>query len=240
MNFYNLPTAELLCQQAEWLAPARARALRQAGIARRRKVLDLACGYGSVTEELQRRSDGDVVALDCRENILVKNTAAVTSAQPVCGDASHLPFDDNVFDLVFCQFTLLWLDAGLAIKEIHRILQPQGMLVAIEPDYGGMIEYPAEIATRDIWIDALTRAGADPYIGRKLPTMFEASQWNVEVNLPNRIMPPSPIRFDFLKGLPLTDEEKERLSKVEALDASLINSQRVVHLPLFIMNCERL
>ncbi len=63
-----------------------------------------------------------------------------------------------------------------AIKEIYRVLQPKGMLVAIEPDYGGMIEYPPEIATGDLWIAALSRAGADPCIGRKLPSILHTNR----------------------------------------------------------------
>ncbi len=47
--------------------------------------------------------------------------------------------------------------------------------MAIEPDYGGMIEYPPEIAAKDIWINALTRAGADPFMGRKLPGMLRCA-----------------------------------------------------------------
>ncbi len=175
MNQYNLPSAELLRQQAEWLAPARAKALRRAGIGQRRKVLDLGCGFGAITDELLRRSGGEVVALDCRQNVLSSDTQSFAGAGRVCGDALRLPFADGTFDLVFCQFTFLWIDARSAIKEIHRVLQPRGMLVAIEPDYGGMIEYPQEIAAGGLWLSALTRAGADPCIGRKLPGMLRTT-----------------------------------------------------------------
>ena len=64
------PSAELLRRQAAWLAPARARLLRRAEIARRRRVLDLACGPGTVVEELVQRSGGSVVALDCSRTAL--------------------------------------------------------------------------------------------------------------------------------------------------------------------------
>lgn len=240
MNEYDLPSAQLLRQQAEWLAPARARALRRAGIAQRRKVLDLACGFGAVTEELTRRSCGEVVALDCRRNVLAKDSQAFADAPRVCGDALRLPFADNVFDLVFCQFTFLWIDAHPAVTEIHRVLQPHGVLVAIEPDYGGMIENPPEIATRDLWISALIRAGADPYIGRKLPGILKPPDWSVETGLLDRVMPPSPLRYAILEELPLTEEEKVALTKIKVADAALDDSARVVHLPMFIVIGERM
>jgi len=120
------------------------------------------------------------------------------------------------------------------------VLRPGGVLVAIEPDYGGMIEYPPEIAARDIWIDALARAGADPCIGRKLPGMLRQTGWKVEVDLPDRIMPSSPIRFALLGELPLTEEEKVSLARIKAADTALLESARVVHLPMFIITGERM
>jgi SAM-dependent methyltransferase len=239
MNEYNLPSAELLKQQAEWLAPARARALRRAAIGQRKKVLDLACGFGTVTDELVRRAGGEVVALDCRRNVLAGDSEAFEGAGRICGDALRLPFADKSFDLVFCQFTLLWIDTRAAIKEIQRVLQPGGVLVAIEPDYGGMMEYPPEIATRELWIDALTCAGADPCIGRKLPGMLGQAGWNVEVNLLDRVMQPSPVRFELLGELPLSEGERKRLASIEAADATVEHSARVVHLPMFIIVGER-
>jgi SAM-dependent methyltransferase len=240
MNQYDHPSAELLHQQAEWLAPARARALRQAGIGKRRKVLDLACGFGSVTDELRRRSSGEVVALDCRQHALVSDPQSFAVASRVCGDALQLPFADGTFDLVFCQFTFLWINACFAVQEIHRVLQPGGVMVAIEPDHGGMIEYPPEIATRNLWIAALSRAGADPYIGRKLPGMLEQPGWRIEIDLLDRLMPPSPTRFALLEELPLTEEEKTTLSQIKVTDAVLAESAKVVHLPMFIIIGERM
>jgi SAM-dependent methyltransferase len=239
MNEYALPSARLLQQQAEWLAPARARALRKAGIGQRRKVLDLACGYGAVTGELLRRSGGQVTAFDLRRDVLIKEPELFAGAGRICGDALSLPFDDRVFDMVFCQFSFLWIDARPAIEEIHRVLQPQGVLVTIEPDYGGMIEYPPEIAARDIWINALTRAGADPCIGRKLPCILQEPEWKSEINLLDCIVQPSPERFALLRGLPLNDKERLMLDEVELADAALAGSTRLAHLPMFIVTAEK-
>jgi len=240
MSKYDLPCAKLLYEQAEWLAPARARVLRKVGIGRRRKVLDLACGSGAVTDELLRRSGGEVTALDCRQNALSNDPRPFAGAGRVCGDVLHLPFADGAFDLVFCQFTFLWINACSAVKEIHRVLQPKGVLVAIEPDYGGMMEFPQEIAAGGLWLNALTRAGADPCIGRKLPGILRQTDWKVEVDLLNRLTPPSPRRFALLEELPLTDEEKTTLTRIKAADAALAESAKVVHLPMFIIIGERM
>ena len=233
MHEYSTPSSALLEQQAAWLAPARTRLLRRAGIARRRSILDLACGRGAVTEELVRRGGGSVVALDCNRNAFEGNAPRFVGATAVCASAEQLPLADGAFDLVFCQFALLWLDVPAAVREIRRVLAPGGALAALEPDYGGMIEHPPEIATRDLWLAALSRAGADPCVGRKLPGILTAAGFAVHVELLDRLLPPSRVRFDLLGGLPLSDAENARRRRAEQSDAGLDDSLRVVHLPMF-------
>jgi SAM-dependent methyltransferase len=154
-------------------------------------------------------------------------------AARLCADATRLPLADESFDLLFSQFALLWLDARAAVREIHRILQPGGMLVAVEPDYGGLIEHPAEIATRDIWLAAMERAGADPCIGRKLPGLLVAAGFEVRVDLLDRLVAPSAARFDLLEDLPLTAAEREILRQIRRTDAACQDHARVAHLPIF-------
>ena len=235
----SLPPPELLRQQAAWLAPARARLLRRARIAGRRRVLDLACGTGAVTGELVRRCGGTVVALDRNLRALSAADEPFAKSVRVCGDATGLPFAQDSFDLVFCQYALMWFDARAVVEEVRRVLQPGGLLVAVEPDYGGMIEHPPEIAARDLWLAALARAGADPQVGRKLPGLASAAGLRVRVDLLARLDCPSPARFDLLRGLPLTDVERETLRRIKAADAACAECHRVVHLPMFLITAEK-
>lgn len=232
---YSLPGEELLREQAAWLAPARSRLLRRAEIARRQNVLDLGCGYGAVTGELVRRAGGKVTALDCCKEVFAANPNSFAGATCVGGRAERLPLDNGTFDLVFCQFALLWFDLPAAIREIRRVLAPGGVLVALEPDYGGLIEYPPEIGLGDIWASGLRRAGADPCVGRKLPAFLSHVGFRVHVDLPDRLTPPSRLRFRMVEGLPLLPEERETLEKAEKSDADLGDAPRVVHLPVFFL-----
>jgi SAM-dependent methyltransferase len=229
MNSPSLPTTQLLKQQAEWLAPARARLLRGAGIAHRRRILDLGAGYGAVTGELVRRGGGMVVALDLEVTAVTPSVAA----PGVCANACQLPFAHESFDLVFCQCVLLWVGDMVAAvaTEIHRILQPGGILVALEPDYGGMIEYPPEIASRDLWLSALQRVGAEPLIGRRLPGLLAQQGFQIQTRLLDELAPPSPLRFGFLRTLPLTEEETAVLHHIEQLTIP----PQVVHLPFMLV-----
>ncbi len=246
----SLPPPELLREQAAWLAAARSRALRRARIASRRRILDLACGPGMVTGELAVRAatDAMVVGLDRSREALGAVAGSVreppqalgtcAKVQPVHAAANALPLRNAAFDLAFCQFALLWLDAARGIAELARIVAPGGVVVAIEPDYGGLIEYPPEIAARDLWRNGLTRAGADPEVGRKLPGLFAGAGFRVHVELLDRLAPPSASRFTMLRGLPLTSDELQQLTAIEEAAASS-PEPTVAHLPLFVLTAER-
>jgi SAM-dependent methyltransferase len=241
-----LPPATLLKQQAQWLAPARARLLRNIAIARRQRVLDLGAGRGDVTTELVRRAGGHkaVIALDRDLTAMDEAPAEFAGAIRVGGDGRHMPCPSNTFDLVFSQFTLLWIaPLPTVIQEIWRVLAPEGVLVALEPDYGGMIEYPPEISSRRLWTKGVARAGGDPYTGRKLPGSLAAQGFDVRVELLNELHTPSPTRFDFLRDLPLTDTEQDTLQNIERQSAALSGHdsawQQIAHLPLFLITATK-
>ena len=233
----SLPAADLLKMQADWLADARAHILRNAEITKRQRVLDLGCGYGFVIPELRRRSSGTVVGLD---RSLYALSSFVADAPVLCADAARLPFPTHTFDLVFSQNVLLWAKRVTdIIHECMRTLRRDGTWVLFEPDYGGMMEYPSEIQTSDIWIHALHRAGADPYIGRKLPAMLSAAGFMVRVELLPRLFFPSEARFDFLQELPLTDEEHARLRTIKDIAHEVNPTHQVAHLPYFLIIADR-
>ncbi len=223
---------------AGWLQGPRSRALRRAGIGRRERVLDVGSGHGVVTRELVRRCPGLVVALDI-------DRAAVSSDYPagaarVCADARALPLADAGFDLAFFQNVLLWAgDAPVVVHEAARVLAPGGALVALEPDYGGMIEHP-ELGLREAWIAGLLRAGGDPLIGRKLPALCEAAGLQVWVELAHVPAPAEADALELLAGLPLTDDERSGLAEARKRVARAIGEWQVfLHVPYFLVVAER-
>ncbi|MFP4344023.1 MAG: class I SAM-dependent methyltransferase [Anaerolineales bacterium] len=227
-----LPPAALLTAQAAWLAPAREYLLRRVGIDQRARVLDLGAGRGAVIPELLERAGGQVLALDLDLPALRE---IAPEAVGVGGDARALPLASASLDLVFSQLTLLWVRPLAAVlDEVARVLRPGGALVALEPDYGGLMEYPPEVATRSVWMAALSRAGADPRVGRKLPGALERRRFDARVEFQNRLVPPRPARFELLRGLPLTAEERTALQQAEEAAEKIEGRWGVVaHLPFF-------
>jgi SAM-dependent methyltransferase len=179
-----------------------------------------------VTEELRRRAAGEVVSLDLRPQ----------PGAALAGDATHLPFPDASFDLVFFQNVLLWV-AGWprAVAEAARVLQPGGDLVALEPDYGGMMEHP-DLGLAALWRAVLTRAGADPLVGRALPAACEAAGLRVWVELTHLPQPAHPDALRLLERHPLTAEER---CQVEVARRALADRRGewgvFLHVPYFVV-----
>lgn len=53
--------------------------------------------------------------------------------KPICGDALHMPFPDQIFDVVFCGYGVRnFDDAGRGLQEIYRVLKPGGQVLILE------------------------------------------------------------------------------------------------------------
>lgn len=101
---------------------------------RPRRVLELAAGTGVVTRRLAAAlpDEVEIVATDLNQAML--DQAAVTgTSRPVewrAADATQLPFADEAFDVVVCQFGVMFFpDKAAAHAEVRRVLEPGGTYV---------------------------------------------------------------------------------------------------------------
>jgi demethylmenaquinone methyltransferase/2-methoxy-6-polyprenyl-1,4-benzoquinol methylase len=97
-------------------------------------VLDVACGTGDLSLELNRGSRARIVGTDfCRPMLAIAQEKSDDSLPYVEADAMDLPFEDGRFDAVTIAFGLRNLpnvERGLA--ELFRIIKPGGKLVVLE------------------------------------------------------------------------------------------------------------
>lgn len=108
-----------------------------------RDVLDVGCGVGHWGMLLTTVLPGDarITGID-REPSWVDHAAARARASGAAerisyriGEAEHLPFSDDTFDLTTCQTVLIHLrDPAVAIREMLRVTRPGGLVLAAEPN----------------------------------------------------------------------------------------------------------
>ena len=94
------------------------------GIARGRRVLDLAAGTGKLTRSLVAVG-ADVVAV---EPIAEMRERLPSEVEALDGTAEAIPLPDASVDAVTVAQAFHWFDAGRALAEIHRVLRPGGGL----------------------------------------------------------------------------------------------------------------
>jgi SAM-dependent methyltransferase len=91
------------------------------GSAAPRRILELAAGTGAVTRELVR-GDAEVVASDLSADMVALGRANAPQAEWRTADALALPFDDGEFDVVACQFGVMFFpDKPRAFAEARRV-----------------------------------------------------------------------------------------------------------------------
>lgn len=115
-------------------------------------VLDVACGTGDLSLELNRESQAQVFGTDfCRPMLTIANQKSQNENSPIPfieGDAMGLPFVDESFDAVTIAFGLRNLaNVADGLKELHRILKPGGVLAVLEfsapvvPGFGKLFNF---------------------------------------------------------------------------------------------------
>lgn len=173
-------------QQARWTQNLRAYLYTQIKLEKASRVLEVGCGTGAILAELPAAIPVKV-GLDCNGTHLDLARHNVPAARLTLGDAHQLPYHDGYFQVALCHFLLLWVaDPAQVLREMVRATQPGGSVLALaEPDYGGRIDYPEELAILGTWqSDSLRHQGADPHLGRKLAGLFsEAGLEAVETGI---------------------------------------------------------
>ncbi|HZU86827.1 MAG TPA: class I SAM-dependent methyltransferase [Anaerolineaceae bacterium] len=164
-------------QQAAWTSSLRRYLLEITQAKNAALILEVGCGTGALTSDLHAQTPAQIFGVDIDLPRLEFARKADPQSQLACADGLRLPFPAASFDLTLCHYFLLWVarqGALAALAEMRRVTRPGGWVLALaEPDYGGRVDYPAELADLGkLQTQALRAQGADPEIGRRLPALL--------------------------------------------------------------------
>jgi SAM-dependent methyltransferase len=146
------------------------------------RILEVGCGVGVLLPALAQLvgSTGKVVGVDYSPDLLARAHQRVLEAgyadtvELVEADAQRLPFEDGSFDAAHVERVLIHVpDADLAIREMRRVVRPNGWVVAAEPDNMGVrIDHPLDPEGMSILTDTEMRQMQHPSMGLELNRRF--------------------------------------------------------------------
>lgn len=122
-------------------------------------VLELAAGTGVVTRLMTASIDAEITATDVSDAMIAFGRTQAPIAQWQHADALDLPFEDNTFDAVVCEFGAMFFpDRRLAFSEARRVLRA-----------GGTFHFNVWGSVGENPFAAAVQSGLDRAVGERLP-----------------------------------------------------------------------
>ncbi|MBF0377606.1 MAG: class I SAM-dependent methyltransferase [Desulfamplus sp.] len=112
---------------------------KRAGISEVNRIIDAGCGIGGSSRLLAKTFQCKVTGIDLTPSFidvakeLTKSTKLTDEVSFICGDILNTTLEDNAFDVVWCQHTLMNIkDKDGVFREFKRLLKPDGIIVLHE------------------------------------------------------------------------------------------------------------
>lgn len=142
------------------------------------RVLDVGAGNGIMAREVLDHigPSGTVSGLDSAAPMVAMARVLCPQGSFVEGDASDLPFEDASFDCVTAAQLICFLpDPDRALREMYRVLRPEGRVVILDTDWGSLVwnAFQPELMAKAIKV--YTRPYADPHVPRTLSRRLGAA-----------------------------------------------------------------
>jgi 2-polyprenyl-3-methyl-5-hydroxy-6-metoxy-1,4-benzoquinol methylase len=148
-------------------------------------IIDIGSGPGFLCESLAREvgPDGRVLGVDVSEDLLAaargRNTFTNLGYEP--GDATKLPAADAAFDAAISTQVFEYVsDCDMAIREMHRVLRPQGRALVVATDWGGVVWHSSDRERMARMMRAWESHCADPRLPRTLVARVRTGGFDVQ------------------------------------------------------------
>jgi ubiquinone/menaquinone biosynthesis C-methylase UbiE len=144
------------------------------------RILDVGCGPGTITADIATLvPHGHVIGLEYAPEVLdqartLADNRGLKNIEFVSGDVNALEFPDDSFDVVHAHQVLVHVGNPVqALREMHRVTKPGGIIAARDSDFAAMTWFPESKGMSD-WAALHQRVarsnGAEPNAGRRLHT----------------------------------------------------------------------
>lgn len=152
------------------------------GIASGDRVIELGPGTGDDLQRFAERAGGDglAVGVDVSADLLNEAARRAPDAVLVLGDARRLPFRERAFARGYAERVLQHVpEVQEAIAELHRVLQPGGLVLVFEPDQElRAVDHP-DFELERLLRPRLAPQVANPAIGRQLVRLLTNAGFSV-------------------------------------------------------------
>ncbi|MHA1205140.1 MAG: class I SAM-dependent methyltransferase [Candidatus Heimdallarchaeaceae archaeon] len=203
-------------RQSVWTKDYRNKIYRQIGIKGARRILEVGCGTGAITKEIREKSSAQITAIDRDHLVIATAQENITEVEFYRMSVEEMSFRDETFDIVLCNYFIVAL---------------------AEPDYGGWIEHP-DFGLGKKHIEGIKKQGADPFIGRKLLSLFESggleTTLSVVANVWGKERLLEQIKNEWklvLETEQINDEEYQEIITKEV--KTIEDNMRMIFLPIF-------
>ena len=154
-------------------------------LAQARRILALGCGTGIEVRALKRLTgpEAAVVGVD-HSQMLIDAARRLTEDEGLSsnityqtGDAHHLPYGDDDFDIVTLHTLISHVDDPLQVlREARRLVRPGGTVAIFDGDYASLtFAYPDPALARTIEDKLIELIVANPRIMRDIPRLLPAA-----------------------------------------------------------------
>lgn len=167
-----------LIESIPFFAECKRESYRLLGAAPGRRILDLGCGLGDDAAALAElvAAGGAVVGVDGSQAMIEaarQRHGGVEGLSFEVANAAALPFDDASFDACRIDRVLQHIaDPAPVVRELVRVLRPDGVLVAYDNDWETLTVDSADRALTRTVLNAWCDRFPSGWIGRRLVPLF--------------------------------------------------------------------